>query len=603
MSRLKSVLLFVLFLGLSVIAPAQQVHDSVQKDTHRITEGLLLQAQQQQQIDSLVKIQLEGQLKAAVGNRKKTAELENKLNQISVADSIRRIEQNQKILVLKKTAKGYPVMLNQDTLFFVYTRIGSFDARERAASISNRIEKLYTDPFFSADSLLISKNEDSYDLVYKNNNIILSATNMDGLWFGKSNEQLAREYLVKIKQEVIRERKENSLTNWLKRAGLVVLIICFITLIIFLLNKIFKLSARFITNRRSSYLNGLKIGSVRLFTPEHLEIALLKVNNILRVIAIIFVVYLSLPLLFSIFPETEQWTGTLLGWVLSPLRVAFDGILHYLPNLFTVLIIYFIFKYAIRGVRYFFDEVKKDNIRLNGFHPDWAVPTFNILRFVLYAFMLILIFPYLPGSGSPAFQGVSVFLGILLSLGSSSAITNIVAGLVITYMRPFKIGDRVKIGEVTGDVLEKTMLVTRIKTIKNEDITVPNSTVLSSSTINYSTNTKGEGQGLIIHYTLTLGYDNRWEDIYELLIQSALKTEFILHDPKPFVLQTGLDDFYVSYQVNAYTKEANKQAVIYSNLLQQIQDSFNAAGVEILSPNYSVLRTEDMPSGKRDHTH
>lgn len=600
MFRLKSVLLFFLFLGLSVTAPAQQVHDSAQKDMHRITEGLLLQEQQQQKIDSLVKIQLEGQLKAAVGDRKKTAELENKLTRISVADSIRRIEQNQKILALKKTAKGYPVILNQDTLFFVYTRIGSFDAKERAASISKRIEKLYTDPFFSADSLLMSKNEDSYDLVYKNNNIILSAANMDGLWFGKSNEQLARDYLVKIKQEVIKERKENSLTNWLKRAGLVALIICFITLIIFLLNKIFKLSAGFIANKRSSYLNGLKIGSIKLFTPEHLEIALLKVNNIVRVIAIIAVVYLSLPLLFSIFPETEQWTGTLLGWVLSPLRVAFDGILHYLPNLFTVLIIYFIFKYAIRGVRYFFDEVKKDNIRLNGFHPDWAVPTFNILRFVLYAFMLILIFPYLPGSGSPAFQGVSVFLGILLSLGSSSAITNIVAGLVITYMRPFKIGDRVKIGEVTGDVLEKTMLVTRIKTVKNEDITVPNSTVLSSSTINYSTNTKGEGQGLIIHYTMTLGYDNRWEDIYELLIQSALRTEFILNDPKPFVLQTGLDDFYVSYQINAYTKEANKQALIYSNLLQQIQDSFNAAGVEILSPNYSVLRNEGMPSGKRD---
>lgn len=494
------------------------------------------------------------------------------------------------------SAKGYPVLLNKDTLFLVYTRIGSFNAAERAVSISKRIEKLYENPFFKADSLRINKNEDSYDLTYQNNEIILSVVNMDGLYLGKGNEQLAKEYLLKVKQVITKERSANSFTNWMKRLGLVVLIFCFIAVIIFLINKVFKRSARFISNRRPRYTNGLKIGSVNLFTPEHLETALQKINKIFRVVVIILVMYLSLPLLFSIFPETEQWTGTLLGWILSPLRAAIDGMLHYLPNLFTVLIIYFIFKYAIKGVHYFFNEIKRSNIRINGFHPDWAAPTFNILRFVLYAFMLILIFPYLPGSGSPAFQGVSVFLGVLFSLGSSSAITNIVAGLVITYMRPFKIGDRVKIGEVTGDVVEKTMLVTRIKTIKNEDVTVPNSTVLSSSTVNYSTHTKGEGQGLIIHYTMTLGYDIPWNQIYELLIQAALETEFILPDPKPFVLQTSLDDFYVSYQLNAYTKEANKQAAIYSNLFQHIQDAFNAAGLEILSPNYSVLRDGDKSS-------
>jgi len=204
--------------------------------------------------------------------------------------------------------------------------------------------------------------------------------------------------------------------------------------------------------------------------------------------------------------------------------------------------------------------------------------------------MLVIIFPYLPGSGSAAFQGVSVFLGILISLGSSSAITNIVAGLVITYMRPFRIGDRVKIGEVTGDVIEKTMLVTRIRTIKNEDVTVPNSMVLSSSTVNFSSQAKKSG--LIIHYEVTLGYDVPWQKAYEMLISAALKTEFIIADPNPFVLQTKLNDFYVSYQINAYTREAGKQAIIYSSLLEHIQDELNAQGIELLSPNYNVIRKE-----------
>lgn len=573
------------------------VNNTTAKDTLKITEASLLKDQQQQQIDSLVKLQLENELKVAAGDHEKTLELEKKLQQIALSDSIRRVGQLSKIQSLKKSAVGYPVILNKDTLFLVYTRIGSFNAKERAAAISGRIEKLYEDPFYQSDSLVVSKNEDAYELVYKNNEIIFSAVNLDGLWFGKSNEQLASEYLLKIKKVIAKERQDHSLTNWAKRIGLVVLIIIFLTLIIFFINKVFSRSARFVSARKSRFTNGSKIGNIKVFTPEHLEKALLRLNNLVRIAVIILIVYLSLPLLFSIFPETEEWTGTLLHWILSPLRSAIDGIIQYLPNLFKVVIIYFIFRYAIRGVRYFFTEVRRQSIRINGFHPDWAIPTFNILRFILYAFMVILIFPFLPGSGSPAFQGVSVFLGILISLGSSSAITNIVAGLVITYMRPFKIGDSVKIGEVTGDVLEKTMLVTRIKTNKNEDITVPNSTVLSSNTINYSTNTKGESQGLIIHYTMTLGYENDWKLIYELLISAALKTEYILAEPKPFVLQAGLDDFYVSYQINAYTKEANKQAIIYSSLFQQIQDVFNAAGVEILSPGYTVLREEDI-SGK-----
>lgn len=202
--------------------------------------------------------------------------------------------------------------------------------------------------------------------------------------------------------------------------------------------------------------------------------------------------------------------------------------------------------------------------------------------------MFIVIFPYLPGSDSPIFQGVTVLLGLVFSFGSTSAVSNIIAGIVITYMRPFKIGDRVKIGDVTGDIVHKDLLVTRVRTIKNEDVTVPNSTILTNHIINYSSS--AVNLGLIIHSTVTIGYDAPWKKVHELLINAALETDGVLKNPLPFVLQTSLDDWYVSYQINAYTNEPNSQASIYSKLHSNIQEKFNEGGVEIMSPHYHAMR-------------
>jgi small-conductance mechanosensitive channel len=232
-------------------------------------------------------------------------------------------------------------------------------------------------------------------------------------------------------------------------------------------------------------------------------------------------------------------------------------------------------------------EVEHGKLEIPGFFADWARPTHQLLRVLLYCFSFIVIFPYLPGSDSPVFQGVSVFLGLLISLGSSSAISNLIAGLVITYMRAFKNGDRVKIGETTGQVLEKNVLVTRLITAKNEEVTIPNANILTSHTINYSTN---KDAGLILHTTITIGYDIAWNKVHELLYEAAAKTEFVLQDPKPFVLQTSLDDFYVSYELNVHTQNPEKTPRIYSQIHSNILDAFNAAGVEIMSPHYRANR-------------
>jgi small-conductance mechanosensitive channel len=202
--------------------------------------------------------------------------------------------------------------------------------------------------------------------------------------------------------------------------------------------------------------------------------------------------------------------------------------------------------------------------------------------------MFIMIFPFLPGSDSDIFKGVSVFVGLLISIGSSSAISNAVAGLVITYMRPFRIGDKIKIDEIIGTVMEKSALVTRIRTIKNEDITIPNSKILTSHTVNYSD--PARETGLIIHTTLTIGYDAPWRTVHRLLLEAATGTKGVLKDPAPFVLQTSLDDFYISYQINAYIRDADKMLHIKSELHQNILDSFNRGGVEIMSPHYRAER-------------
>ena len=612
MNKFKTILIFAALSIFTVTSFSQiksgkdstAVKDSVKVDSlSDATQNKLLHQQQMQHLDSLIKMQLQKELEDAEGDAQRTKELENKLNQIALDDSLRKAEQLRNIAKLKKNAVGFPVLLKNDTLFIIYTKTGSFKAADRASAISQRINKLYEDPFFNPDSLRIHETEYGYDILYNNETVILSVINLDALWFNKDPKDLSEEYLTTIKNDIAKARDEYSWINWLKRLGLVLLIIILLSIVIISINKLFRRIDRYLIKNKEKYLKGITVRDVKVLTPHHLLKFTLKATNILRLIVIILAIYFSLPVLFSIFPKTREIADTLIGWVLTPATGALLGILNYLPNLFTIIVIVFLFRYAIKGVKYFVEEIQKGNINIGGFHPDWAIPTFNIVKFLLYAFMIVLIFPYLPGSDSPAFQGVSVFIGVLFSLGSSSAISNMVAGLVITYMRPFKIGDRVKIGDVTGDVIEKSMLVTRIRTIKNEDITVPNSNVLSSSTINYTTNTKPEDPGLIVYSTVTIGYDVPWKDMHKALTDAALRTEMIQKTPPPFVLQTSLDDFYVSYQINAYTKDAGNQAVIYSQLHQNIQDCCNEAGIEILSPHYRAARDGNMvtiPAGYLD---
>jgi small-conductance mechanosensitive channel len=339
---------------------------------------------------------------------------------------------------------------------------------------------------------------------------------------------------------------------------------------------------------RGTVIRSVKIQRFEILPAERITDFAIGVGRLLRFAVTLVVLYFYASLVLGFFPWTRGYARVLLGYTLSPLRVIESTVLGYLPNLFFVGVIVVVAIYVIKFTRMIFREIGKGSIVFSGFHREWAEPTYKIVRFMILAVTAIAAFPYLPGSSSPAFKGISIFLGVLFSLGSTSAVANIVSGVILTYMRAFQLGDRVQIADTVGDVIEVSLLVTRVRTIKNVEVTIANSMVLSSHIINFSGSVQREK--LILHTTVTIGYDAPWRKIHELLLAAAAATENVLKTPAPFVLQTALDDFYVHYQINAYTDQASRMAVTYSQLHEKIQDKFYEAGVEIMSPHFSTIR-------------
>ncbi|MFA7326044.1 MAG: mechanosensitive ion channel domain-containing protein [Candidatus Kapaibacterium sp.] len=597
-------LLFVIILTFPILLFGQKDTVGLKKDSLKILDSVntnllkeyqlkIVESQQQKIQDSI-----------------RRAELETKINQLKTTDNLKKEELQQQLsdlaqkenkrLELKKAridslrvhAKSFPVLgLFNDTLFSIYSKLGSFSASERATAITNRIEKLSKSTFVKLD-LQVIESESTYDIV-SGENILVSISENDAIWENKSNKALAIEYEKIITAEIVRYKDETSVSVLLKEIGSAALVIFVLIVLLYYVKKLFNWTDSKINDPDGLRINDIRIKNYTLFDSNKIIAIIASLNKLVKWFIYLMLIYISLPIIFGFFPWTQGFAQTLFGYVLNPVKKILTEFWNYLPSLFTIIVIFIVFRFVLKAMLYFKTEVELGNLKLSGFYPDWANPTFQILKVVLYAFMFVLIFPYLPGSDSPVFQGVSVFLGFLFTFGSAGSLSNIIAGIVLTYMRLFRIGDRVKIGDVVGDVVEKSLLVTRVKTIKNEIISIPNATVMSNHTTNYSFEAES-GNGLILHSTVTIGYDVPWKEMHNALINAAKRTEFILEKPEPFVLQTSLDDFYVSYQINAYTREYAKQATIYSDLHQNIQDCCNEAGIEILSPHYRAARDGNM---------
>ena len=523
---------------------------------------------------------------------------ELKLQGIMMQEQLERNGRNDSLLLVQRKARvdslrditpGAPLVIEGDTLLTLYARKGGMLAETRVENARSEILSQGKRLTLFVDSIYVYEGDFSSD-VMAGERVIMSLTDMDGLWQNTTRQELAAGYCEIIKEKIIQLHEEYGLKQKLTGLALVVLILA-AQWILYRITRWLYRRWRFRLLRRVMRMSiPMKIKDYEVLNVRRQGIFFLFLFKVIFYVLVFMQLLITIPLLFSVFPETKTFTYTILGYIWNPVKDILRAIVGYLPNLLKIVVIVICFRYLVKAVRYLSNEVSSGRMKINGFYADWAQPTYIILRVLLYSFMLVMIWPLLPSSDSEIFQGVSVFIGVIISLGSTSIIGNLMAGFVMTYMRPFHVGDFIRFGEVEGFVLEKTVLVTRIRTRKNEVITIPNSNLMSSQTSNFTF--AAENYGVIVHTKVTIGYDMQHEVIENLLLEAAKATSFIQKKPLPYVRVTALDDFYVEYEINAYTTRSDKLSDIYSELHQNILDHFHQAGVEIMSPHIFGLRND-----------
>jgi small-conductance mechanosensitive channel len=488
-----------------------------------------------------------------------------------------------KVKLTKKLVSA-PVLLESDTLFTINSLKGNYPVTLRAKEISSRINNIAKSYNSLTDSIYLNPTVGFTEIKY-NEKLLMVVTEQDAKLEKTSVKKLSNKRLKNIVNGL---NNEVILTpiGWLKSIGFFVLSLLVLYGLIKLINLMFEKINLRLSRIERKFLSR-KGNLLRYFLPGNSNNIFVFLVNVLRIIVIVFILFICIPISFSFFHFSGNLVQKFYGYIEEPIKYVFMGIINFIPSLFFIIIIGITARYFVRVINVITTDIENGKLEVKNFHKDWAKPTGKLLGLLIYALALVLIFPYLPGSGSSAFQGVSIFIGAIISFGSTSAISNIIAGVVITYMRPFQIGDRVKIDNIIGDVIDKTILVTHLRTTKNEDVTIPNANILIGNIINYSSRDIGN---IIVHTTVTLGYDVAWKKANELLLEAVNRAPHIFKDPAPFVLQTSLDDFYVSYELNAYTDEFKKLPFIYSEIHKNILDVFDEAGIEILSPGYTAAR-------------
>jgi small-conductance mechanosensitive channel len=479
------------------------------------------------------------------------------------------------------------VVIDGRHILTVYQAIGSISPKERAAKITDRLIAVAKDVNVPPESVGLTTQE-SWTEITAGGKLLMAVTETDAKLAGKPRKQLASEDAGNIRQALLNYRKEH---NW--RSFLWDILYAFLATIalvpfVWIVRKL-RLQGR---GRLEKWVEA-RTESVTKKTGWQVGVTytvsvIMAMGAVIRWLLLIALFQIYVTVVLSFFPSTRSVSHAITGWVLGALSQLSKSALNYLPNLVVIAVVIVITAQVFRLIAIVFAEISRGNLSFSGFYPEWAAPTARLVRGLVLVLVVIIIFPYLPGSKSPAFQGISIFVGVLLSLGSSSAVANAIAGVILTYMRSFSVGDWVKIGDTLGEVVEKNALVTRVITMKQEIITIPNATVMNGSVMNFTREAKTTG--VIFHTTVTIGYDAPWKTVHQLLIGAALDTKHVLHTPAPFVLQTALNDFFVSYELNAYTEVPREMQYIYSDLHQNIQDRFNEAGVEICSPHFSALR-------------
>jgi small-conductance mechanosensitive channel len=498
-----------------------------------------------------------------------------------------------------------PVILDHRTLFPV-RGISAYPAKQRALLIAERIRAVASDSSIPVDAVTSVETNGMINLV-AGDFFIMSIVDADAAMEGVAKQQLAIVYIEKIRQAVESYRQARSQKNITR--GIVYACVYTIALIviIFLVVRLFRKLHSKLERSIKEKLRSLEMKSARVIGVGEAWSAIEDGLKMVRFVVVLVLFYLYLETVLRLFPWSRFYALKLFDYVMNPLNIIGVGILKEIPDILFIIILVIIVRLGLKFMHIFFRQIELGSRSFAGFYPEWAKPTDKLLTFCIVAFAAVVAFPYVPGSSSAAFKGISIFIGVLFSLGSQSAVSNTIAGFIVHFRRAFKIGDRIQVNDVMGDVTAIRMQVTHILTVKNVEVIVPNSAILAGNVYNYSS--RAREKGLILHTEVSIGYDAPWRQVHEILLMAAKRTKGLLEEPPPFILQKGLDDFYVRYELNVYTDTPHMMATIYSELHKNIQDCFNEYNVQIMSPHYrgdpaqaKIVRKEDWysPPAHRD---
>ena len=552
---------------------AQQPDSLSQQEIRKELETI----KQFRQKDSIRIAMLLNEIQLLINNEKNTPSITN-----SSTTNEKEIEK------LRNKMRGRPIVFEKDTLYYLYTSYGPYDIDTRVKYVEEKLKELYNDPYFVADSIKIKPAGDYLSVMY-NDKTITGISMVDALWENSSQTELAQRYANIIKNTIVKYKEQNSLKSVLIRLAELLLVLFIAFILVWAINRLFDFLKKITLNSEHRFLTSIRIRNYDFIKKPGIVKVLVKLLAILRIVFLLFLLITIIPLIFDIFPSTQYLSKIIVQWISEPIKNVGIAIIGYLPHLFYIVIIAVITRYVLKILRFFALEIERGILKIKGFHPEWAHTTYVLARMMLWVLALVIMFPHLPGSDSDAFKGISVFLGVLISLGSSSAISNAIAGIVISYMRPFQVGDWIKSGEIIGAVIEKNALVTRLKTINNEDITIPNSAILSGATMNFTS--IGKEIGLALNVQVKVRYDYSDNLVEELLIEAALKTNGISPKPHPYIFQISLSELNAVYELNAYTFHPENMYFIKSDLTKNIQSTFRQANIEIFSTQYVEIRT------------
>jgi small-conductance mechanosensitive channel len=330
----------------------------------------------------------------------------------------------------------------------------------------------------------------------------------------------------------------------------------------------------------------LKIAGVVAVHPDQFVVSGRRLVLLASWLVALLATDIWLTFSLELFPYTRPWGEHLRGYVLGLLSSMLQSMIHALPGLLTVAIIFAITRFIAHVVAGFFRRVQAQHIRLGWLDEDTAPPTQRIVIFVLWLFAVAMAYPYLPGAQTEAFKGLTVLAGVMVSIGASNLVGQAASGMILMYARALRKGDYVKIGEAEGTVSELGMMATRILTGTGEEVILPNNFVVANVTRNFSR--EAAGRGFVVQVNATIGYSTPWRQVHAMLLEAAHRTHGILADPAPYVIQAALSDFYVEYKLVAFAgpDAPARRAIVISDLNGNVQDVFNAYGVQIMSPHY-----------------